>query len=205
MRTRVFLIALCLLAPLAIHADDAPQNYDVELLIFRLIRPSATQENWAIESVVEHAPTVSAADGEETIATTPAPSPDTTTPSEPSFAPLATTQYKLNSVEETIRKSRSYLPVAHFGWTQPGMPIDHAPSYPLQNFLPGFLPDNISITGQASLARGHYLHLLLDITYQAPDGQRYVIREQRRMRSNEKHYFDHPYFGVIVQITPRTT
>ncbi|MGB5299133.1 MAG: CsiV family protein, partial [Thiogranum sp.] len=28
------------------------------------------------------------------------------------------------------------------------------------------------------------------------------LRQQRRMRSKELHYFDHPRFGVIALITP---
>jgi hypothetical protein len=102
-----------------------------------------------------------------------------------------------------LTKGKTYQPIAHIGWTQPGFPLDNAPMFSLQSYFPGFLPDNIALSGQASLAKGRYLHLLLEITYQAPDGQRYVLREQRRMRSTEKHYFDHPYFGVIALITPR--
>lgn len=29
-----------------------------------------------------------------------------------------------------------------------------------------------------------------------------LLKEQRRMRSGELHYFDHPRFGLIVQVTP---
>ena len=32
--------------------------------------------------------------------------------------------------------------------------------------------------------------------------QRFVMRQTRRMRSNERHYIDHPKFGVIALITP---
>ncbi len=31
---------------------------------------------------------------------------------------------------------------------------------------------------------------------------RYVLRQTRRMRSNERHYIDSPKFGVIAIITP---
>jgi hypothetical protein len=30
----------------------------------------------------------------------------------------------------------------------------------------------------------------------------YVLREQRRMRSGELHYEDHPRLGVLVLVTP---
>jgi|SaaInlStandDraft_1057018.scaffolds.fasta_scaffold86626_2 hypothetical protein len=33
-------------------------------------------------------------------------------------------------------------------------------------------------------------------------GNRYQMTEQRRLRSNEAHYLDHPQFGLIVQIRP---
>jgi len=32
--------------------------------------------------------------------------------------------------------------------------------------------------------------------------QLFVLREQRRMRSGELHYFDHSRFGLLVQVTP---
>ncbi len=137
----------------------------------------------------------------------PGPSPDTNSTAKPAadavFQPLAATQLRMNAVEESLRKSKNYQPLAHFGWSQTGFPIGNSPTFSLQDLLPGFLPDGIKLSGQASLARGRYLHLLLDLTYQAPDGQRYLLREERRMRSKEKHYFDHPYFGVIALVTPK--
>jgi hypothetical protein len=45
--------------------------------------------------------------------------------------------------------------------------------------------------------------MVLDLTWQSADGKRYILREQRRMKSGEKHYFDHPYFGVVALVTPR--
>jgi hypothetical protein len=32
--------------------------------------------------------------------------------------------------------------------------------------------------------------------------QTVVLQEQRRLRSGELHYFDHPRFGLIVLVTP---
>ena len=65
-----------------------------------------------------------------------------------------------------------------------------------------FVPASSGLTGQIALSRGRYLHLTLDLAYTAPDGQRYVLRQSRRMRSTERHYIDHPKFGVIALITP---
>jgi hypothetical protein len=205
MNTRTLVAAVALLASFACYAEDALQNYDVELVIFRVVNPKGSAENWTIAEKSEQAVTVNS-DGEETPSApvaapeapaTPAPTNDA------AFAPLSPAQFKLNGIEAILHKGKNYLPIAHIGWTQPGYPLGNPPKFSLQSYLPGFLPDGITLSGQASLARGHYLHLLLDLTYQAPDGQRYVLREQRRMRSTDKHYFDHPYFGVIALITPR--
>lgn len=213
MKLRLLVVFLICGAQPAFSADDTLQNYDVELLIFRVVRPTATPENWALESAGDHATAASAGDGEDTpITTTTLPAPATTASpnadapplaAEPAFPALQVSQFKLNGMEETLRKGKTFLPIAHIGWTQPGYPLNNTPKFSIQSYIPAFLPDNIALSGQASLARGRYLHLLLDLTYQAPDGQRYVLHEQRRMRSTEKHYFDHPYFGVIVSVTPK--
>lgn len=33
----------------------------------------------------------------------------------------------------------------------------------------------------------------------------HIMQESRRMRSNETHYIDHPYFGILARITPIET
>ena len=61
------------------------------------------------------------------------------------------------------------------------------------------------LQGQIALSRGRYLHLTLDLVLDGAatgDGSRYVLRQTRRMRSNERHYIDSPKFGVIAIITP---
>ena len=69
------------------------------------------------------------------------------------------------------------------------------------------VPAGSGLQGQIALSRGRYLHLTLDLVYDAPgaDGeptQRFVLRQSRRMRSNERHYMDSPRFGVIAIVTP---
>ena len=59
------------------------------------------------------------------------------------------------------------------------------------------------LTGRVALSRGRYLHLTLDLALEPAGGaERYVLRQTRRMRSNERHYIDHPKFGVIALVTP---
>jgi len=174
------------------------QSYDVELIIFRTLTAKATPEDWNMEAgkAGEHlAVTREDAQGTETVV---AP-PPVTSPTM-SFPALATAKFKLNAIEDTLKRSRNYQPLAHFGWTQPGYPRGE----PHYLSVDGLVPAGSGVSGQISLARGRYLHLTLELTYDSPEegGGRMVLRQTRRMRSNERHYIDHPKFGVIAIITP---
>ncbi len=108
---------------------------------------------------------------------------------------------KLTAIEDTMRRSRGYQPVAHVGWTQPGY-ARNAAQYLSVNTL---VPATSGLQGQIALTRGRYLHLTLDLVMDGAatgEGSRYVLRQTRRMRSNERHYIDSPKFGVIAVITP---
>jgi hypothetical protein len=173
------------------------QSYDVELVIFQHLGAGESPESWGLESSAagEH---MSIPDEEPTPfseqSAAPAPAPTA------SFPALAPSKYKLTAVAETLRRSRKYRPLAHIGWTQPGFPRNEAKYFPLSSLV----DPSTGAVGQAALSRGRYLHLTLDIVFAPPEegGQRYVLRQTRRMRSNERHYFDHPKFGVIAIITP---
>jgi hypothetical protein len=138
------------------------------------------------------------------------PSPFATTDPVPlapaTFPALSASKYKLTAIADSLRRSRNFQPLAHFGWTQPGYPRDTA-KYQSVNSL---VPAGSGLQGQIALSRGRYLHLTLDLVYDAPvaagePSQRFVLRQTRRMRSNERHYLDHPRFGVIAIVTPSGT
>ena len=174
------------------------QSYDVELVIFRTLASKMSPEEWSVEAGTadQHLATTEgeSPDGEQTIA--PPPSAPMMT-----FPPLATAKFKLTPIADSLRRSRNYQPLAHFGWTQPGFPRGESRYMSIE----GLVPADTGLSGQIALARGRYLHLPLELTYVSPeDGQRMVIKQTRRMRSNERHYIDHPKFGVIAVITPST-
>lgn len=177
------------------------QSYDVELIIFRTLAANASSEEWRVESgtaTAGHLATVEedAPDGEQVIA------PPPTAP-KMTFPALAQSKFKLTAIADTLRRGRNYQPLAHFGWTQPGFPRGEARYMSVD----GMVPASTGISGQIALARGRYLHLTLELTYDSPEegGQRMVLRQTRRMRSNERHYIDHPKFGVIAVITPSSS
>ena len=193
-----FLLLICA-EPGTVPAQQTQvlQSYDVEVVIFRHLSTSATPEQWGMEAA-EANQRLAIPDEE--------PSPfatqeDTAVPPPVvSFPALPASRYKLTAIEETLRRSRNYRPLAHLGWTQPGFPRNDAKSLSVS----AMVPTASGVAGQIALSRGRYLHLTLELVFEPPDepGQRFVLRQTRRMRSNERHYFDHPRFGVIVVIAP---
>ena len=173
-------------------------SYEVELIVFRTLSAKATPEDWGMEAGIagQHL----AVTDEDAQATDPAPvvAPPPTAPTM-SFPALPQSKFKLTAIADTLRRSRNYQPLAHFGWTQPGFPRGE----PRYMSLDGLVPSGSGLSGQIALARGRYLHLTLELTLDSTeDGGKMVLRQTRRMRSNERHYIDHPKFGVIAIITP---
>jgi hypothetical protein len=169
------------------------QSYDVELLIFRNLSGKETPESWGVEAS-SAAQRMAIPDDEGTTETPVAAAPTVT------FPALPASKMKLTAIEETMRRSRAYQPIAHIGWTQPGFARNSAKYLSVSSLVPA----SSGLQGQIALSRGRYLHLTLDLVLdsQAEASQRYVLRQTRRMRSNERHYIDSPKLGVIAVITP---
>jgi hypothetical protein len=194
---------LAIVAAAALTSASAQQTtalvqYDVELVIFRTLSANASPEDWNMEAAAAGQRLAIPDDEPSPFATSAPPPPPTTT-----FPTLPAAKFKLTAVTDTLRRSRAFQPLAHFGWTQPGYPRDAAKYLSINSLVPA----SAGLVGQVALSRGRYLHLTLDLVYDAPgaDGassQRYVLRQTRRMRSNERHYLDHPRFGVIALVTP---
>lgn len=166
------------------------QSYDVELVIFRNLTGTASGEEWAAEKDSSLSADAGS-DAQSEAAPVTAPSA--------TFPPLPASKFKLTAIEDTLRRSRRYQPLAHFGWTQPGYARGDARFMPLDSLM----GSNASgLSGRIALARGRYLHLTLDLALTTEDGQRYQLQQTRRMRSTERHYIDHPKFAVIALITP---
>lgn len=199
-RQRKFGVALLAAAMLCVgpagaqQAQPGLQAYDVELLIFRNISGKETPESWGVE-VTNDAQKMAIPDDETGTAEIPAATAATAT-----FPALPAAKMKLTALEETMRRSRGYQPIAHIGWTQPGFARNAAKYLSVSSLVPAAS----GLQGQIALSRGRYLHLTLDLELesQGETQQRYVLRQTRRMRSNERHYIDSPKFGVIALITP---
>lgn len=113
---------------------------------------------------------------------------------------LPATRYKLNDVVAKLNSSGSHRTLAHAAWLQTASAWNSHSGITAEQLGLG----STGVSGLIYLERGQYLHLGLDLGF-APAGGRYSLAETRRVRLNERHYFDHPAFGVIAIVTPATT
>jgi len=122
----------------------------------------------------------------------------------------------LGSALARLGRLDAYTPLLHGGWSQPTLLEDEA--IPLELALFGQLQPS----GSIRLHRSRFLHLTIDVSLQSdyryhqapisPDAvwplaefvgpTKYTIRTQRRIRSGELHFFDHPAFGILVIVRP---
>jgi Peptidoglycan-binding protein, CsiV len=184
--------------------EVAMKQYEVELVVFRVMNPTGSPEDWAMEELRSKA-IAKPEDGDEpagitdSTLNTPATAPTESVSGDTSTQLLESARFKLTPIESTLKRSRGYQPLAHIGWSQPGFARENPRPLGIENLVPG-----TGLTGSVSLTRGaRLLHLQFDLTYTAADGQRYTLREHRAIRSGDKHYFDHPQFGVIAVVTPK--
>ncbi|HMN44818.1 MAG TPA: CsiV family protein [Povalibacter sp.] len=179
----------------AASAQTGLQSYDVELVIFRNLSSNATNEDWS-RGLGSTSQSTALGDEEESGGAAAESAPVATATE--TFPDMPAGKMKLGAIADQLKRSRGYQTLAHFGWTQPGFPRTEAHYMAIDSKVGA----GSGLTGRVALSRGRYLHLTLDLVLQPPGSEeRYVLRQTRRMRSNERHYIDHPKFGVIALIT----
>ncbi len=172
--------------------------YTIELVIFRATSALGGAENWAAESAAKNVSNDSSA-GETSS------SADTQVGHFIQLLPES--QYQLTDIEKRLRASAGYAPIAHVAWSQTASTWGTRAGFALQRL--GI--DVPELTGTVVLERGQYLHLGMTLAYTpanpppnlgAAAGTTFTLNEGRRVRFNERSYFDHPAFGVIALVTP---
>ena len=132
------------------------------------------------------------------------------------FRVLRADELELRGALQRLRRETDYTPLAHGGWIQATYPPEQA--IPIDISLLG----TVNPVGTVKLHLSRFLHVTVDLVYRAPpepspmqaapvaDGvlreltlpSRYSLRTQRRVRSGEVHYLDHPAIGLLVVVTP---
>ena len=103
----------------------------------------------------------------------------------------------LGGVAERLRQNSGYRVLTHQAWTQPDLPSARA-----QPVAITARDEELGIVaGTVELRRQQVMVAELDLWLEDPETlDRYRLHEVRRLRSGELHYFDHPRFGVIMEI-----
>jgi hypothetical protein len=130
---------------------------------------------------------------------------------------LDRSELQLRGAYDRLQRVDAYTPLLHGGWIQQGLSENEAEPFNLGH-LGTFNP-----VGTVRLHLTRFLHLTLDLDYRPTPlqrtrlpsvgaepfglselslGPRYPLATGRRIRSRELNYFDHPYFGVLVMVTP---
>ena len=131
---------------------------------------------------------------------------------------LADDELTLDGTLARLRNLGAYTPLLHAGWSQPVLLENEAKAFDLAS-LGAFRP-----SGTVRLHLSRFLHLTLNLRLQTDYRYRwqppaesasatplyellrplqYGIQVQRRVRSGELHFFDHPAFGVLIMVRPQ--
>jgi hypothetical protein len=176
-------------------ATPASPVYNIELIVFRATSAQGGAENWSLEA----ANAAATVEGDESS------SGSSQVGHLMGVLPAAT--YQLGEIENRLRSSGAYAPVAHFAWSQTASAWGTRAGFPIQR-LGGDVP---GLTGNVFLERGQYLHLGMTLSYAIPSpplglgagpGTTFTINESRRVKFYDRNYYDHPAFGVIAIVTP---
>jgi len=167
--------------------------YNIEIIVFRATSALGAPENWGAEAGARNIA------GEE--------SPSGGAQIGHFVAAVPSSAWQLGELENRLRASGLYAPVAHTAWSQTASSWGTRAGFSVQKLgieVPG-------LSGSVFLERGQWLHLGMALTYAMPSPPQglgaapdtpFTINESRRVRFYERNYFDHPAFGVIALVSP---
>lgn len=113
------------------------------------------------------------------------------------IGPLPGSRMQLGAVREKLAAG-GYRVLVHTGWVQTAASFGSRTGLPLDRLgirVPG-------LSGSFMLERGSLLHLGMSLRYAGDGGAAAQLTEIRRIRFNERNYYDHPSLGVIAVVTP---
>jgi hypothetical protein len=108
--------------------------------------------------------------------------------------PLGGDSLQLSAARDAIATRGELHVLAHAAWAAIVPPNGRTTA-----LMQDVLPDGAPLAGGIAVQRSQYLFLFVEVDY-ATGGATYGIRMKRRIKFGERHYFDHPAFGLIVQV-----
>ncbi len=216
-KMRLILLAILSWPLIALPAtSDDPQRYQVELIVFARVN---VQSTWP--TPVRPPPDYSAArqldlGGEMEPAMVPI-----THSSHRDWQLLPETDWMLKPESDRLQRRSDFELLIHLSWIQPA--ASRQQPQPVRLRLPerettllpelellrgGTTQHTIPLDGTASLHRGQYLHLAVDLFYCRPrthpplrtQPDCWRLQQSYRVRPGRLYYYDHRQFGVLAQI-----
>ncbi len=219
----ICLLLSTLLAPQVRAATgESARQFDIEMILFTNLNAYDGGEEWKLEQLPERSFRESSGNPESSILD--GSRPDSMATLDHGWIALPASAQKLNAIEGSLSRSSGYRPLAHLLWRQTvqdpkaALPVD---VLALQGYSAGGSLPVPHLEGTILVSVSRYLHVATDLRL-VEATQSYVsstmngtapgigaapvyrMQQQRRMRSGELHYIDHPRFGLLVQITPYT-
>jgi hypothetical protein len=167
--------------------------YNIEIVVFRATQALGGAENWSAQVSHDYNSDGEAAEGTKGVGRF--------------VGLLPQTSWQLTPIENKLRSSGLYVPIAHVAWSQTASDWGTRAGFTLQRL--GI--DAPGLAGTVFLERGQFLHLGVALTYEASSppaglgagpGTTFTMNETRRIKFYERNYYDHPAFGVIALVTP---
>ncbi|MFK7886003.1 MAG: CsiV family protein [Gammaproteobacteria bacterium] len=189
---RPALIALCsalVCAPLAFaqDTDDEPM-YHVEVILLAHNEPFAAGERFNLDDSLFTDSTFT--DMDDTLAAPPEPLPLG------NFELLGADELQLGETARRLTNATRFRVLGHLGWRQSVQDTAEQPA----KGVAGSDSDG-RVSGRITLSRSRFLRLDANLSFDV-DGQMVELNQtRRRVRFNKLHYLDHPYFGVIIQVS----
>ncbi len=190
--------------------------YQVEMVVFEHLVADTSGEMWNSDDVPEYRNSIELV---------------TDASGSNAFKKLPQSRYKLGGVNRVLKLSSGYRPVYHVAWQQPELRKSRAKKVHIKNqdakingtinlrgghllhldldisyfvdlyteAVTSFTEENISIVGEdIEKLDIEEIEINEEIIMSGTYAQ---MKETRRIKLNELHYFDHPLFGVIMRVT----
>ena len=188
--------------------------YQVEVVVFEnTATMSATQEKWPAlsalldldNSVLLSSPEVNEKKliQEETI--------EKDFGNATAFTKLDLEEMELSDIISSLESSDDYKTLLFSSWRQPGYGVKNPKRVYLSEVASKFRDEDIDpeiqelgmlvVEGLVGIKVSKLLHVELDFIYYHR-GTPVRLKERRKVRLRETHYFDHPLFGLVVRISP---
>ncbi len=190
----VILVAFITVLPAASQETAGTANvYNIEIIVFRATQALGGAENWNVQATRNYAAGDETGNGSRNVGRF--------------VTALPSSRFQLTDVENKLRSTGLYVPVAHVAWSQTASDWGTRAGFTVQKV--GI--DAEGLQGTVFLERGMYLHLGMALSYApanppagigAGPGTTFQMSESRRIKFYERNYYDHPSFGVIALVTP---